>query len=77
MAPDAAYFVIEVLNYQPYRVGFALSAKDGWFVGKRRFCGLSKARRFVTQTDADAYIANRYDHGKYEFRVIKANQWDS
>lgn len=64
-------YIIEVLNYCPYKVGFALSAKDGWFVGPHRFCGIAKARVFESREEAEFYIENRRDRGKYEFRILE------
>lgn len=77
MSQEKTYWIIEVLNYRPYKVGFALSEKDGWFVGQRRFCGISKAREFDSHADAEQYIANRYDKDRYRFSIIECRKWGS
>ena len=76
MSQQKIFWIIEVLNYKPYKVGFALSEKDGWYVGKRRFCSVSKARQFASYADAEAYINNRYDADRYKFSIVECRKWD-
>ena len=75
MATQKRYFVIEVLNYKPTQVGFALSEKDGWYVGPHRFCGIRRAQKFPSRDAAQRYLDARYDGDRYEYEIQEFSEW--